>query len=150
MSTPLPPTADVIEEAIARTVEEEGRFTGDLRSFGQHLATVGRAASPAPWSGLVIADGLLCQLAIASPEEAARWGSNLVPNHIMDGTASPPHVTDALQPYLEQRADRTGRGSNLHTTVSLSSPALTQAHGGTGGTRVPPVSFAVSLAAGGA
>lgn len=112
MSAPLPPTAEVIEEAIARAADEEQRFTGDLRSFGEHLAVAGRAASPAPWSGLVVADGLLCQLSIASPEEAAQWGSNLVPNHVQDGTASPPHVgafADALKPYLEQRAERTVR-----------------------------------------
>lgn len=103
-------TDQPVDEAVRRAAEAEATFTGDLRAFGEQLRAIGSDGKPNDWAALVEADGLLCQLEIATPEDAAQFGSNLVPpGSSPDGTPQVGAFAEAFRPYAERRAELTTR-----------------------------------------
>lgn len=105
-----------IDEASQLADRIEADHTGNIHALGDELLRKGKDlagedASPRETALLLLADGLICQLWLGTPEVVARWNGNaLVPYmEFAEHGVFPPPVEafpDSLRRYVELRAAR--------------------------------------------
>jgi hypothetical protein len=106
--------AHATQDACQAAEEIEAGHAGNLHALGEGLVSKGKELAgtdtPLPEQALLLmADGLICQLWLGTPEVVARWNDkDLVPYlELTDRGVFPPPVEmfpDALRPYIERRA----------------------------------------------